>query len=89
MKKQKEIDGFKIYNVVEWESQSGGIQYEKAGEIIFIVPSGYLIKEKDCMGLKRRFDLPVKPRKYKSYIIKVGEYAYWPVVSKLRKVGWN
>ena len=77
---------FKIGDLVQWESQSGGSRKKKVGRIVKIIPAkrhpGDLLGK---FSMSNNYGLP---RNHKSYLVQVGNSIrlYWPRVVHLKKV---
>ena len=79
--------GRKMGDKVFWVSSSAGTTKRKEGEIVEVIPA----KKDPQMG--KKYGSKSKhgggwPRNHESYIVKVGNYYYWPVVSLL-KSAWG
>jgi hypothetical protein len=78
-------DKFAVSDLVAWSSQAAGSWKEKRGEVVKVVPAGAKVPE--GYGV-------YGARDHESYVVRVpsksgrgrGTY-YWPVVSKLKKIG--
>ena len=76
------MNTFKIGDKVEWESQSGGFYGKvKRGEIVQIVKAGQKPEPGTLRVLGAGFGMS---RKHDSYLVKVGNVAYWPRVIHLK-----
>lgn len=80
---KSQLTKFAVGTEVEWRSQAQGSCKTKRGTIIEVIPAS------------KRPDTQIYPhllgagwgRKHESYVVLVGRRHYWPVVSKLQKVG--
>lgn len=86
---------FKVGDIVEWESVSGGVSKKKRGSIIASVPPGTnpLELKFDFYVYINKFDALSMGRSKESFIVSCEglsptskRYLYWPKVSYLRKV---
>ena len=75
------VPGFRIGDAVEWESQSGSYRKKKKGVIFDVVPAGGAPDPKELRVLGAGFGMN---RDHKSYLVRVGNIAYWPRVKHLR-----
>ena len=74
-------------DTVEWESQSGGYYGKvKRGVIVQVVKAGEVPDPGTMRVLGAGFGMS---RKHESYLVKVGNVAYWPRVKHLRVVSPN
>jgi hypothetical protein len=74
-------------DTVEWESQSRGYYGKvKRGVIVQVVKAGKLPDPGTMRVLGVGFGMS---RKHESYLVKVGNVAYWPRVKHLRVVSPN
>ena len=77
----------KVGDVVEWESQSGGFYGKvKRGDIVQVVPAGDTptLAGEVCGRLRVLGAGFGMSRKHESYLVRVGNVAYWPRVCHLR-----
>jgi hypothetical protein len=75
----------KIGNVVEWVSQSGGYYGKvKRGKIVQVIPAGEFPDPGALRVLGAGFGMG--GRRHKSYMVRVGNVAYWPRVCHLKIV---
>ena len=76
---------FKVGDRVQWDSQAGGFVTTKAGEVAAVIAPGQRV----WMPAGLRFRSVVgagRVRDHESFIVKVGNVAYWPSVALLRPV---
>ena len=73
-----------IGNKVVWKSAARGTWKTKEGFIIDIVKPGQEPDKKYWPHLFGKYSATT--RAHESYIVKVGNRHYWPIVSKLEKV---
>lgn len=69
---------FKVGDKVKWTSQSQGYKSEKHGVVAAIIPAGKTVLS-DAYTVR----MPGQPRGHISYVIRVKNKHYWPLVSKL------
>lgn len=83
-----ERNRFELGDEVAWESQARGFSKEKRGVVVRVLEPGERFTDADRAtfpNLFRGFGVGV-PRPHRSYVVKVGNVYYWPVVGKLRAV---
>lgn len=73
----------KIGSLVAWESQSAGYVKEKEGKVVQIVKAGNDPNPGLLRVLGAGFGMP---RNHESYLVQVGNVAYWPLVKNLRVI---
>jgi uncharacterized protein YgiB involved in biofilm formation len=75
-------------DIVEWTSQSGGhYGKKKRGAVVQIIKPGNIPDVAAVCGNLRTLGTGFgMARKHESYLIKVGNVAYWPRVKHLRGV---
>jgi uncharacterized protein YgiB involved in biofilm formation len=74
-------------DTVQWESQSGGYYGKvKRGVIVQVVKAGEVPDPGTMRVIGAGFGMS---RKHESYLVKVGNVAYWPRVNHLRVVSPN
>jgi hypothetical protein len=72
-----------VGDTVEWVSQSGGYYGKrKQGEIVQVVPAGSVPNPGSLRILGTGFGMS---RRHESYMVRVGNVAYWPRVCRLRQ----
>ena len=83
--RNKQIDTentkFKVGDMVTWESQSKGYKTRKTGKVEQVVKPGECLNLYGLRVLGSGFGMD---RKHISYLINVGNVAYWPLVKHLR-----
>ena len=76
---------FKVGDKVQWKSQSRGFHKTKQGIIIAVIPVD--IRPKIPDGLRvLGVGFGYGGRKQESYLVRVGNVAYWPLVKYLELV---
>lgn len=78
---------FRVGDRVKWTSQAAGHTKTKEGEVVLVVPAGYLPNQLPEMEGRRSPCDTVTPRNHESYIVKVKnkhQSYYWPRVSQLQ-----
>jgi len=70
-----------IGDTVEWTSQSGGYTKTKKGEVVQVVQAGHAPWPGQLKVGGVGFG---GSRKHESYLVRVGNKAYWPIASKLK-----
>lgn len=78
---------FKKGDNVKWVSKSGGMEYEKKGKVLEVIPAGNIVTVYARKYYRKYSDYKIgygSERKHESYLVLVGRYMYWPRVCHLR-----
>jgi len=79
---------FNVGDTVEWKSQSGGYSKIKRGEVVLVLSPGEPLKTEKLnrAGLRTNSSCGYGlPRYHESYVVRIGNQAYWPRVKNLHR----